>query len=489
MIARKRERDSTELNTQSLCRLLFVFFLCLYVLTFKGICTGDNLLHYDLVVNVVSTGSPTLPDDRYDLDKQRYLKPYVSEGLDGRLYLTLPPGLALASIPIGVLSVVAENRSKVPENANEAPARRNLAEVRAKPSAFFIGLINPLVSALLIAVFFWMVSKIADSVDWAAFLSLMLGLSTIVWPYSTTYWTQPSATVAIFSSFVLLARSVEADRPVLAVSSGLLAGFGFLTRFELLFVVPWFVLFVVLSRHPSARRRGEILIGLLGPILIAIAALMTWNHYRFGSVLDTGAFHQKTLGAAFRADLSLSLPANLISLSHSIFVFSPPLILFFFGIHSFFKRHRAMAVTTIGIVATGLVLYSKFVFWDAPGSWGPRFLVVLTPLMLLPAAMFCPNDRWRRAFLGCLLVVGFGVQLVPALVPYQHAAVAGYIADHTSPQRFFTTSEIVPHIQELAAGGIELWWLRTPLLGAIGTCLIMILVWAARRLSQSLTMS
>ena len=125
----------------------------------------------------------------------------------------------------------------------------------------------------------------------------MLGLSTIIWPYSTTYWTQPLATVAIFSSFVLLAQSVEADRPALAIYAGFMAGFGFLTRFELLFVVPWFVLFVVLSRHPSARRRGEILIGLLGPLLIAIAALMAWNHYRFGSILDTGAFHQKMLGA------------------------------------------------------------------------------------------------------------------------------------------------------------------------------------------------
>jgi len=130
------------------------------MLTFKGICTGDNLLHYDLVVNAVTTGRLSLPDDQYDLDKQRYLKPYVSKGLDGRLYLTLPPGLALASIPMGALSVVIENRVKAPEVANKAPERRNLAEVRAKPSAFFIGLINPLVSALLIALFFRMVSRI-----------------------------------------------------------------------------------------------------------------------------------------------------------------------------------------------------------------------------------------------------------------------------------------------------------------------------------------
>ncbi len=238
MIARFRGREETEPDNRSLCLLIFLFFFCLYVLTFKGICTGDNLLHYDLVVNAVTTGQLSLPDDQYDLDKQRYLKPYISEGLDGRLYLTLPPGLALASIPGGALGMAIESLVKAPQASDETLARRNLAEVRAKPSAFFAGLINPLVSALLIALFFWMVSRIADSVEWAAFLSLMLGLSTIIWPYSTTYWTQPLATVAVFGSFVLLARGMEADRLLLGALSGLLAGFGFLTRYETLFLRP-----------------------------------------------------------------------------------------------------------------------------------------------------------------------------------------------------------------------------------------------------------
>jgi len=167
VIARFRVREATEPDIRSLCLLFFLFFFCLYVLTFKGICTGDNLLHYDLVVNAVTTGQLSLPDDRYDLDKQRYLKPYVSEGLDGRLYLTLPPGLTLASVPTGVLGVAIENLVKAPEVTGAEPVRRNLTEVRRKPSAFFTGLINPLVSASLIALFFWMVRGIADSVVWA----------------------------------------------------------------------------------------------------------------------------------------------------------------------------------------------------------------------------------------------------------------------------------------------------------------------------------
>jgi hypothetical protein len=359
-----------------------------------------------------------------------------------------------------------------------------MAEVRARPSAFFAGLINPLASALLVSVFFWAVSGIADSVRWAAVLSLMLGLSTIIWPYSSTYWTQPVATAAIFGSFAVLAKSVAANRLSHAALSGSLAGFAFLTRYELLFVLPWLVLFVLLGGLPSARRRGTFLLAIIGSFSVSMALLMGWNHYRFGSVLDTGAWHQKMLGASFGADLSLSLPANLFSLSSSVFVYSPPLFLAFFGTREFFSRHRAVAVTTFGISVTGLILYSKFSFWDASGSWGPRFLVVLTPFMLLAVAVFRQDTIWRRALALFVSVIGFAVQLIPALVPYQHAAVARHFADLPSLQRYYTTTEITPHLQALAAGEIELWWLRSPFLGAIGVCLILLQVSLGRRLFQ-----
>jgi hypothetical protein len=479
---RSQDQEPKTHRNRSVCLLIFLFFLCLYVLTFKGISTGDNLLHYDLVLNTVTSGQFSLPVDRYDLDKQRYLKPYVSEGLNGRLYLTLPPGLALASIPTGLIGVALECLRDASEAPRIVAVRRDLAEVRATPSAFITALINPLVSAMIIVVFFWMVSGIAESVEWALLLSIMLGLSTIVWPYSTTYWTQPLATGAVFGSFVLLSRGIETDRLFMGVISGLLAGVGLMTRYEAVFVLPWLILLVLSANLPSSRRRSEFLLGILGPFLVSVAMLMGWNHHRFGSVFEMGAFHQRMLGASFQADLALSLPANLFGLGNSIFVYSPPLILFFFGIGVFLKRKRALAVTTTGIVLTGLVLYSKFTLWDAIGSWGPRFLVVLTPFMLLPAAVIHLNSRWRRALVVSLLSIGFAVQVVPVLVPYQHAAVTGHFADYPSPQRYFTTSEIVPHIRSLAAGGIELWWLRTPVLGVMGMCLILILCWAARRL-------
>jgi hypothetical protein len=462
----------------------FFFFFCLYLLTFKGICTGDNLLHYDLVVNTVKTGQPALPTDRYDLEKQPYLKLFVAEGLDGRLYVTLSPGLALASIPIGAIGVAMEALAGRAE-VGQTSSRRSLAEVRTSASAFFVGLINPVVSALLIVVFFSTAIMITDSVEWSTVLSLILGIGTIVWPYSSTYWTQPLASLSVFGAFFLLVRGIAKSSSRCVALSGLIAGFGFLTRYETVFVLPWLILFIFLAELPSYRKRIRFLVTFVGSYIISVVAMMCWNVYRFGSVLDTGAGHQTRIFASLQANLLDSLPANLVSLNRSIFLFSPPLILFFFGIVPMYKKNRAMAVTLIGIVLSGLILYSKFTQWSATSSWGPRFLVVLTPFLLLPAAMFRPRRGWRRVLVAVLLVVGVVIQLIGVLVPYQHGAVADYFGTARAPQGYYSKSEIVPHLHQLLKGSVDLWWLRSPALVVLGMCLIAIQFLIGRRLIRT----
>ena len=117
-------------------------------------------------------------------------------------------------------------------------------------------------------------------------------------------------TGAVFGSFALLARGIETDRLFMGVLSGLLAGVGLMTRYESVFVLPWLILLVLSTDLPSIRRRGEFLLGILGPFLGTVAMLMGWNHHRFGSVFEMGALHQRMLGASFQSDLAVSLPAN-----------------------------------------------------------------------------------------------------------------------------------------------------------------------------------
>jgi len=469
--------------------LLFVFFLCLYTLTFKGICTGDNLLHYHVVENLIEHGEFSLPDERYDIRKQPYLKFFAAEGLDGRLFLTLPPGLALASIPlcsVGVALEVLTQPGGVTSGEHEK-SRRSLSEIRTKPSAFFAGLINPLASALLVVASFRFARLITQSPTQSLILSATLGLGTIVWPYSSTYWKQPLTALFLFASLYLLYRGLQHPRSGgLCSLSGLLVGCAFLTRYEVVFVVPWFLLLIAMKSYPSFRTILRSALFFLGSFSLSVLFQLWWNAHRFGSVFETGAAHQAFFSASLKSNLLLTVPAHVLSLNRSIFVFSPPLLLCLACILPFYRKQRALAITVVGVVVTGLLLYSKFTLWSTPASWGPRYLVWMTPFLLLPACLLRPNTRRSTVLLLCVLVAGALIQVIAVLGPYQHAAVSSYFGDEGASASYFWKTEIIPQFRAVVAGNIEFWWLRSPLLGVAAVTLAAIMGISGYRLVRML---
>lgn len=61
----------SKLNTRAASVMVFLFFLCLYVLTLKSVLTGDEMMHYDLVQRIVTTGRGDLPRGKYDPERSR----------------------------------------------------------------------------------------------------------------------------------------------------------------------------------------------------------------------------------------------------------------------------------------------------------------------------------------------------------------------------------------------------------------------------------
>jgi hypothetical protein len=168
-------------------RWLFFFFLSIYLLTYKGIDAGDDIFHYEVAKNFVRTGRLALPEDKYDLNKQRWLKVFMEVGRGGHVYLTLPPGLALASIPLGYIGNVIENHTDVIQyneviNSKNTDDYTKVSFIRKLPSAFFIGLINPIVSALTVLILFLFGQEIVKSSTKALIGSFLFGLGTIIWP-------------------------------------------------------------------------------------------------------------------------------------------------------------------------------------------------------------------------------------------------------------------------------------------------------------------
>ncbi len=418
-----------------------------------------------------------MPDGKYDLAKQRWLRIFLAEGRDGRIYLTLGDGLSLAAVPFALLEKAISSLTGGTQDLMKArveDSQLDLSTLRKHPVALFPASINPAVMALLVLIFYNFALSLTDNPRSAFLASFFLGTGTILWPYSSTFWTQPIVTLCLFGAFYLLFLYGRNPRPSLLLAAGVLLGYSFITRYASVITLPWFVLYVALI-HLKEKRRIPGAIGLMAASFgILFLLQMSWNWYRFGSVLNFGAKHQAFPGFSFRGKAHISLPAMLFGFNRGIFVFSPPLVLFFFSIRELFRKHRNEAVLVLGVAATYFAFYSMFSFWTAFASWGPRFLIPITPLLAVPICLFVSRGRWQARAACALLMFGIAFQLPAVLLPPQTEVFREYFGGIPSTLDYFAKSEIVPQARTLLAGNVELWFLDTPIRLALGLLLMAI---------------
>lgn len=248
-----------------------------------------------------------------------------------------------------------------------------------------------------------------------------------------------------------------------------------LTRFETVLFVPWFLIYAVAVSYPDRTRILRAVGLILAAFGLFILLIMLWNYYRFGSVLDTGAGHQQYFSGTFRGNLTTSIPANLIGLNRSIFLYSPPLLLGLFAFPALYRSRKVFALVTILIIGTGLLLYSKITMWYTGISWGPRFLVILTPFLLLPASLIRYDARWKRWLILVLAIAGVCIQLIAVVVPYQFSAISDYYKPGNAGDHFLR-SDIIPQFKALFSENLDFWWLTNSITVFIGILLILMLL-------------
>ncbi len=171
------------------------------------------------------------------------------------------------------------------------------------------------------------------------------------------------------------------------VIGGVAAGLALLTRLlHLLFVVPLAGAMLRSatrdSGSPRAPRWRAFLLWAF-PVLAATAAIGLANFVRFGSVLETGYGAE---ASSFDAPLLEGLAGQLVSPGKGLLWFCPAVLLGLAGFRGLWRRSPWVAGTILSGSVLLLLATSKYYQWHGGGCWGPRFLVPLLPLWLLPAA-------------------------------------------------------------------------------------------------------
>jgi hypothetical protein len=408
--------------------LLFIFFQALYALTSSGNAfrVPDEFEVYFQVEHLVDAGDisvpqtlvirqPTIVNGRVAGAEPIF---YGRFALDRRPFAPYGPFAAFLALPHHLIARAVAWLAGV----SRVPLPGGLAWV------FLVGGLTTLSSAtgaaLAVAGFHRAAIALEATPRTALVLSLLLGGATVLWAYGTCFYSEGwQAALLIWAAALLLEARAGARRPALNVAAAalLLTVVG-LTKVTSQLFTPWFVVAVMLDRSVPERARVRTAAALAFSIAMAVAIHLGWNAHRFGDAFDFGYDAAETIPRMPPQTLRLAdVPRGLIVLlaspGKSLILWAPVLVLAVGSAKELWRQERGIAAALAITAVTALLFYSAYLFPEAGYSHGPRQLVPIIPLLLLPAVAR-PIERRSGAGLAICAVVGFTIALLATSVSF-----------------------------------------------------------------------
>jgi hypothetical protein len=348
-----------------------------------------------------------------------YVDRYATETCDlvrrgGHFYAAKGPALDLWSTPWYLLLRTVH---AVPANRNAGapyPAAMLGVPLRA---IWQIGLWAVVLPG---AVLLLLVRRAADAIEpgTGVAVAVVLGLATMVLPFSTLLFAHVPGAMLVFASFWLLFRR-RTDSAVAA--AGALAGLAIAVDVPL--VVPAAALFVYVGvRSPRLRRLAAFAAG----GLVGLVPLFAFDVWAFGTPFRTaysGAAIDPGAGGVEQAHVhrlffTLTAPHPRLAIEmllsqRGLFVLSPVLAAGVVGLLLLWRRGLRAEAALIGSLCVAELVWIMFRpdYELALGGWvpGPRFLIPLLPFLCIALA---PVLRRAPATVGALAVISAGAMVV-----------------------------------------------------------------------------
>jgi hypothetical protein len=360
----------------------------------------------------------------------------TAKGKDGRSYPVFGPGESIALAP----AIALVERTGWSERLGQPPAVSIFVEQNVlhflkgfPPTAapkhavrFLTSFFNVVVSVLAAWVF-WQMAWLLSRASWiASATTLAYALGTLAWSFSTTLFSEPLLTLSALTSLWALMRC---DRRLGATTSrtgawllvsGLALGWAVMTHVTGVLFIPFFGLYVLVVTRDRERSRGEWL-KTVAPFALGLAIPLLWlgwyNFARFGSVFETGRTAEVGAAAKFGYGHFVSpirgLSGFFFGAGRSLFVYAPPVLLGLLSFPALLRRHRALGWLLMGAALTRLLFVASRSDWHGGSSPGPRLLMAMVPLLVLPIAASLAErveQGWRRWVFGTVTVAGIASQ-------------------------------------------------------------------------------
>jgi hypothetical protein len=284
-----------------------------------------------------------------------------------------------------------------------------------------------LLGALVCLLFMQVCLELEVSFVAASLSALVLGFGTMVAIYARSPWSEISQTAAFVGFFLWLLRVAHAPTRRAALWFGIWAALLVNTKLIFALALPGAALYAgrkILRTHgPEALVRTTITAALGG--LPGLLMVLGYNYARTHSLLGTG-YNNLSGGEAFAEKIRVGLWGLFLSPGKSLFLYNLPLVVALLALpHVLRTRSRDWLIALLVTAAPVVIVYSRYSFWAGDWCWGPRYILFLVPIALLPA-VFLLDDlllsprAWILPAWAGVLALGLWVQVVGGAFYWDH---------------------------------------------------------------------
>jgi len=336
-------------------------------------------------------------------------------GPDGRFYSKNAAGQAVLTLPIVAVADAAAHALRF------GPERADLA---ARCVASFW---NGLVTAVLLAMLYLSLRRLRVGARSALAATVLLGFTTPLWIYAKSFMAEPVEALGLLLAVTGGAQAGAAPSPPDARRGAWLAALGaFLAISVKLGTAP--LALASLTSLGLSRPRAWV-VPAIG-VAAALAGHAIYDVLRFHDPLQSG-YGAQASPLAFTTPVWVGVYGLLLSSGKGLAWFAPAAWLAPAGIAAMVqsRQHSDAARGTppqdgsgdaarragwaiLVTAAVALFVYGRFQHWGGDGSWGPRYLVPLLPLLALALGFTLEGaSRARRRLAWVLGMAGFVVTL------------------------------------------------------------------------------
>lgn len=269
---------------------------------------------------------------------------------------------------------------------------------------------NLLIIAAIAHVVFLILTEMGCGFAKGLFLSLLSVFGTFLYPYENLFLSEPLQALCLTAAFLFVYKSKKNASYACLMFGGFFIGYAILTKATVLVLLPLFVLYVLIASDKGIKKAFFHAGAFILPVAFFGVLIASLNYYRFGSIFDFGYGELSSFGSP----VASGVYNFLFNPDKSLFLFAPIMLLFPLALFRFVKNYRREGLLIASLVMVNLIVHSAWWAWEGGQTWGPRFLLPLIPLSVVPFATLLDRKVFIAA-VSMLFAAGFAINLLGVL--------------------------------------------------------------------------